>query len=215
VAEPELALPKAPILGYFSNISTPTRVRILAARAVFWLALLHFAFSAFILVLTALDIWHTASDLARWRGMAGLPGVPSITLRDLYKVLWYRGNFLDVIFFAVTLAPPLLLLFFSAPVRRGSKVPTVLTLIYLVPLTLLFGLATAIFAALILVLGLGTAGHPQPILLFWLFLFPVAILVILLLKDLCSFLQWIARQPTTDKPPLPFLPTSHANTSRT
>ena len=102
----------------------------------------------------------------------------------------------------------LLLGLVAAPVRRGRRVPALLALLYLVPLTILITLVIASGCAAILVFGLGIAGKPESGFLPWLLLLPLPIFIILLLKDLCSFLKWIAGQPAADKPPTPFLPPS-------
>jgi hypothetical protein len=209
MSEPETPLPKAPILSYLSNVSTPTRVRNIAARSGFWIGVVHFAFFSILFVLAAWDIWTTARDYIRWH-RAGwvMAAAPAVTLRDYYDALWVRGNYVYIIFLAITLAASLLLTVFSGPIRRGRKVPAVLALIYLVLFTSLIVFVAGVCISVVLVVGLGTAGKPQPVVLLWLLPAPVAILIILLLKDLCAFLFWIARNPTIEKPPTAFLPTT-------
>jgi hypothetical protein len=209
MSEPETPLPKAPILSYLSNVSTPTRVRSIAARSGFWIGIVHFAFFVVLFVLATWDIWSTARDYIRWRRVGwGLGAAPAVTLRDCYDALWVRGNYVYIVFLALTLGASLLLTVFSGAIRRGRRVPAVLALIYLVLFTSLTLFIAGVYISLILVIGLGATSRPQPVVLLWLLLAPVAILIILLLKDLCAFLFWIARNPLIEKPPTPFLPTT-------
>jgi hypothetical protein len=200
--DPNLPLPKAPILSYFTNTSSPTRVRILAARAVFWIALLNWVLATVILVQSILDIWGTARDFA---------GGPSVSFQDVLDALryslFYDNGFLEFSGLVLALAPALLLSIVSGPVRRGGRVAALLAFFYLMPLTVLITVTTASYGSLLLVMSLGIAGKAYPSYLVGFLLLPLPTLAILLLKDLCSFLRWIARQPAAEKPPPPFLPT--------
>jgi hypothetical protein len=199
-----VTLPRAPVLGYLTNISTPTRVRIVAARVVLVLAVLNLALAALTLVMTGWDCWQIAHDRAALRGVWGGPALPP-TLDDYRYALWHGPGIVAFVCFVFFMAPGIVLLFLSGPIRRGHKIPSILAVLYFVPLMLLSVLAAALFASEILVEVLGIAGRPHPAMCFWLVVLPVAVLVVLLLNDLCRFLIWIARNPMIDKPRVAFL----------
>jgi hypothetical protein len=189
-------LPQAQVLGYFSNLSTPTHVRIVAARAVFWIAILHFAAAALILFLTILPLWRY--PLARWNSW-----------RVVVNALEHQTSPPIVVLFITAATAALVLILVAIPIRKGRKVAAFLALFYLVPFLALITLITPAYAAYLLEFGLGLHGKSTPDLLYRLPILPIAIPIILLLKDLCACLRWIARQPTAEKPPVPFLPPIH------
>jgi hypothetical protein len=207
--EPTLSLPKAPVLGYFSSISSPTRVRVIAAGALFWLAVVHLDLAGLVFLIASWDIWQHAREYSFGRfGFAFYtPLIPS--LENFRDALQYDTGYLEPFYFVPALAPALLLFLVAAPVRRGRRIPTFLARLYLVPLTILITILTAIGTGAVLVFALGIPTRPEPGFLPWLLLLPLPVLFILLLNDLCSFLNWIARQPTAEKPPVSFLPAGH------
>jgi hypothetical protein len=212
MAEPETPLPRAPVLGYLSNMSTPTRVRVVAARGVLWVAMVLFLISTVLLVVTARDVWRTAVWLSLWRAAGG--GPPALTMRDVFDALVRPANLVHAVISVGSLLPPGLLIPVASPIRRGRRIPAIVALVGLVSMTLLLTLATATTASAILVVGVGWAGHAEPMYLLWLMPAPIAILVILLLGDLGRCLLWIARNPLIEKPPTPFLRQSVGPTSR-
>jgi hypothetical protein len=186
-------LPKAPILGYVSNISTPTRVRIVAARGVFWVGV-------FLFLLTAVLFYWLISNYWNFVGPPTFAGLmPSLEYYPEYAIYF----FLILIF---SFAPALFLVSFTASIRRGRRVPSVFAMLSLLPFTLFLTLATALFIGAILVDIFSDRRHFHFGNAPWLLLTPIAVLIILLLKDLCAFLIWIARHPAAEKPPQPFLP---------
>jgi hypothetical protein len=201
MTEPNVPLPKAPILGYLSNITTPTRVRILAARGVFGVGILFFALSAVLFVWLANRFMYSYTH--RWGGGGGI-------LNGISYVFNYHPEYL--VYFFLVLAflfmPALTLVGFAAAVRRGRQGPSVIATICLLPFTLALLIATAIFLGTIFLDIFDTRRYPHFSYALWLLLTPISVVVVLLIKDLCGFLIWIARNPAVEKPPTPFLPTA-------
>ena len=209
------SLPRAPVLAYLSNISTPTRVRIVVARVVLVFAILNLLVAALTLALAVWDVWKIAHELAAGRvfwwgpgrpppGLALGPGSP--TLSDYLEALRIGPGITALVYLSLFLTPGTAFLFLSGLIRRGGKIASILALFYFVPLMVLSLLATPMFASAILVDALGLAGRPHPIMYLWLLVIPAGVFIVLLLQDLCGFLRWIARNPMVDKPPVPFLP---------
>ena len=74
------------------------------------------------------------------------------------------------------------------------------------PLLLAILIVTAVVNSIALVWGLAIFGsHPAPEALLWLFTLPVGALLAALLKDLCGYLLWFARNPYSDKPKVDFI----------
>jgi len=205
----QISLPKAPILSYLSNVSTPTRARLIAARYVFWIGVLFFVLSMALFCWVGLEIWHYSSYMRFVRGARGVP-VPVDIWTRIKFALSYRYEY--VVYFFLILgflfAPGLVLVGFAAPIRRGRRVPSIVALIVLTPAILSIMLATATYMGAIFIDILGDHGRYHWGNAPWLVLTPIPVLVVLLLKDLCAFLFWIARQPQMEKPPQPFLPPS-------
>jgi hypothetical protein len=204
-------LPKAPVLGYLSNISTPTRVRVVAARVVLAFAILNLALAALALGFELWNIWQFAHNLAAGGWMGGRIVPPhSPALDDYLLALRIVLDVRTLLCLSLFPAPGIALLFLAGPIRRGRKAAGILALVYFLPLMLLLTLATALYGAAILVAALGFGSRPAPAMYVWLLLLPVGIVFVLLLSDLCGFLSWIARNPMVDKPPVAFLPMATA-----
>jgi hypothetical protein len=180
MSEPLPTLPKAPVLGYFSNISTPTRVRAITARIVFLIAILHFVGTAVFLLLTSGEFWEAIENY--------VPGVTSASV--VAELLIY------VFWFAVAFTVSTLLAVFSRAIRRGRRTAVFLTLIYLLFLTVVSGITTISFAVIFVVVSFrGAESIGQYLLPAVVFL---GVLVTLFLKELSSFLYWIARHPAAE-----------------
>jgi len=198
------SLPRAPVLGYLSNISTPTRVRIVTARVVLVFASINLFVAAWATARGSWDIWQLAHANAAMRvRWAFLPGPATPTIDEYIEAV--RENIGSVFLFGFCVTPGCMLLFLAGPIRRGRLIPSILAIAYFVPLAFLTALATAFATAMEFVMAVGL-GRPEPVKYLWLWILPVGAVIVLLLKDVCGFLWWIARNPMIDKPPETFLP---------
>jgi hypothetical protein len=211
MGDSQISLPKAPILSYLSNISTPTRVRIIAARGVFWIGIFFFVLSVVLFCWFGAEFWRVCSTAVFFgRGRVGPVHVDILT--RIKSTLSYRPYYV-IYFFLILLfllMPGLILFGIAAPIRRGRRVPSIIAMILLAPCILAAVWAATLFFGSVIVDIFGDHGRHHWNNAIWLILMPIPVLVILLLKDLCAFLFWIARNPTAEKPPTPFLPAGHA-----
>jgi hypothetical protein len=201
MTEPLTPLPKAPILSYLSNISTPTRVRLIAARGILVLAVLCLLLFAFVF------IWNASHLHAEVRWFA-YDRSRSPTLQDYVNVCWNIRRFFTIFLFDVILVftPGVILAILPRPVRAGRKVPCILAMTVVIPLVVVFALATLYIFCKTFVDIFNAVPRPDYSYAPWFLTAPIGVLGIVLLKDLCVILHWIARNPTVEKTPTPFLP---------
>ena len=193
-----MAMPKAPILGYVSNVTTPTRVRIVAARGVFWIGVLLGAMSVVLFFLLA------GRFVEHELGSGPLFSYP---LQEWIDGLKNSPGYLILVFLILfgVFTPALILMGFAAPIRRGRAAPSVIAMIPLVGIILFVMVATALFLGS-KVLDIFDRKDPDYGAAFSFVLLPIPVLIVLVLKDLCEFLLWIARNPIAEKPAVAFLP---------
>jgi hypothetical protein len=197
--QPDLAPPKAPILSYLSNISTPTRVRRLAAIGLAASSLFYWAGGGLLCWLLGTLVWGDAEYLAWSRG-AGTPTLPDFIGAG-------KEHLLLTALAGVVLAGALLEVLLAKPVHRGSRTASIMGLAMLLPVfpvVILLAAAMTSFALQILLDPRRESFRPC----LWLLALPAGVLLILLMKDLGACLLWIAHHPQADKPPVPFLPQS-------
>lgn len=208
--QPAVALPKAHLLSYVAAVSTPTKVRKMAFWGVLVAAGIQFAaaagFGFFYVRLVRIE-------LGRARGLVVFPGPifvppPPATAHNVLRAAVEAAR-------DVPLVPIAMLLFggtalfqaaLAAGVKRGNRLASLSECFALVPLAL----AMTLFAA-----GVGGAGmvnilgtlSPRdiPVGVFCLFASLLGAVLLGLMKDLAVFLLWIARNPLTEKTPVPFL----------
>jgi hypothetical protein len=218
------ALPQARILGYIGHVTTPTRVRTIAARLVSCLGWLHLLFAAWMLTLIVIYVTTRAPMYTAWRGHFWVrrplpvpapiaapvaPPVPGFT--D------YRSAFFDALritperFVGLLLTFPagLLLVLLAGTVRKGQRLGSILCIGGLVPLIAFLALVAAALGGQAVIYTFGIFRAERSLVAVpWLLATAFCCLLLLLLIDLCGYLRWIARHPTAEKPPVPFLPTS-------
>lgn len=203
---PTPALPQAGMLSYLTTATTPTRVRHIASRALRLTAFLHLAFAILIFLILA----YTAAKLAwiEYHEILRLFGTPTTIHELLSDVADEMPDGLAVLFLVVASATLGTAMWACAgPVSRGRKLPARFAVLTLIPdFLLLLILAMGAFT-FFLGKGFGLLDPPaNPWALLMLLPGALAILALLLLKDLAAFLLWIARNPITEKPPVKFLP---------
>ena len=205
-------LPAAPVLSYLATISTPTRVRIVAARCVLWIALLELATLLLGGLVVGYNIWEIAHVWARFSvafvGPMGPPGPPPAPgLREYVFAL--ERSLPTLMLLVALLAHFLPLLLLVRPIRKGHRTSCIAAAVLIGPLILpaLLGSVTCGLIALFRGMDIG-ARVPDRHYAMFLLLIPLAVgvLLVLLLQDLLSILLWIARNPMVDKPPAPFIP---------
>jgi hypothetical protein len=205
-------LPASHVLSYVANVSTPTRVRRVAAGAVLFLAIIEFCLAAICLARIAYAIFRDLALPTVWIGPPpGLPP-PGFTARNVIEAIrvsldmrWGEGLF----YLGAGIAFPLGVLhfFLSRAVRRGRPVASLFASTTLIPH--LFGLFVSASYGLgaALVMGFGLAHfHRSPYAWVALVSGLIAVVLLLTLKDVCLFLLWIARQPHAERPAVAILP---------
>ncbi len=205
---PPAPLPSAHVLSYLTNLNTPTRVRLVAARCTLLIGLLVFLLNMPLLLWAAYDLWRQYRSVRAWFG--------PLSWSDCYE--FFDTELLTLLFLAAFSGIALALALLSLPIRRAHRPACLAAILLLLPVVLVVLGATGSVASLGLFVGLDIgAVHPAPryeFLLLELFV-PIGILLTLLLKDLCGFLRWIAAHPIAEKPPEPFLPQNAATTAST
>jgi hypothetical protein len=192
-------LPRAHVLSYVATADSPTRVRQLAARGVLALAILHAMGAVFFLAVTAFDVVRIV------KFYYGIPlafrpptsEMVSEALKQSVAGIAFTVSFitLAVVCFACV-----------RPIRRARKAACWIAILAIVPPILAcFMLAAGLIGGPIFMMF---DGERNPLLLLLLIPGATAVLIILLLWDLCAFLSWIAKNPVTEKPPVPFIPPS-------
>jgi hypothetical protein len=198
------AVPHGAILSYVTNVSTPTRVRLVASRAVLFAGVVEALAALFLLLGLALIVWDRYNALRRWPIWMGAG--PTFNLRIAIEES-IRYYFLFYLLLAVSATTASLHLFFTRAVRRGGAKASILSAIALVPLMgVLFFTALSLWCAAMLV-GFGLfRTERSPIALLWFALGMVAVVQVLALKDVMTFLRWIAKNPQTERPTVAILP---------
>ncbi len=217
MSEPVLSpdtLPRAHVLSYITTVSTPTRVRIIAARVTLISGLLNVLIVVCLIVGASREVYRgavvrAAPGLVFFGGVALPPAPRPVELRDFIassgdymgRHPWWLGLLIFVMGGAIVLP-------MAAPaIRRGRRALSLLALFY-------FSIAAVIVGCLgVLVIcyyfAVQFTRYPRWHdwwALWWLLLIPVAAIPPVLLKDVCAFLLWIIRHPIAEKPPVPFLP---------
>jgi hypothetical protein len=207
-------LPRAPVLSYLVGLTSPTRVRKIAAVGCLLVGLTSLGL---LLLLVGLTLWQAYQEATRWgapltardflEALSNLPQYyfgyadsPAMLFNVCAKCPLYLRGFIACLLLCVALG----LLVFSRGVHRGRAAPCRLSAALLLPFGALMLPIILLPAGLGLVFGLGT--HPQPASLLLVLILPPGILLLLLLKDLFAYLMWIARVPAAEKPKVPFLP---------
>ena len=204
-------LPKAHVLNYVARVSTPTRVRRIAATCSVALAVVYFALAVtlggwlFTVIRNLMMARRFFPPFIRGRGF--LPP-PSPSFWDYVNVT--RLEFEEYPLPFLALAGCVLLgataAAFAGSVKGGKRTASYCVLATVVPLMIFAAVVTATYIAAAAV-DVFNLSPPRKLESAWYFLVvPIGALVILLMVDLCSFLWWIARNPITDKPAgaLPF-----------
>jgi hypothetical protein len=206
------ALPQAKVLSYVATVTTPTRVRVVAARAVLVWGIVNVAVGVGMAVMLGVMIqWEVERRAGRFVAGMFIGRRPPLTSRIseyLEAATRVLGNH-PIFFLAMSslLAGGMLYLGVFRGVRRGQKVSTGLAGAVLGPqiLALLAGTALVLSAAALEGIGLGFGGSARPLMLLWLLATPVAVLGILILHDVAEFLGWIRRNPMTERPGVRFI----------
>jgi hypothetical protein len=191
------ALPRSHVLSYVAAADSPTRVRQLAARAVLVLAVVHWIAAVVFLVILALDVLRIFTGYSS----LPLPFRPPVSEMVREALEQSTASIVFVVFF-VTFG----VVYFACarPIRRGRKAACRLAILAVVPLILACLMAAVGFIGLP-IFALLERDMP-PLLLLLLVPGAIFVLIVMLLGDLCGFLSWIAKNPITDKPPIPFIP---------
>ena len=204
-------LPRAPVLSYITGaVGTPTRVRRVAARATLMVGIVLLGMVLAWGCVEAVRVYELARLEAKFRPMrmlafghplAGGPALPASPTWDDYgyAVRIVLVNGVTVFWGLVALLPGLLLTTMSPGVRRGRAGPCVVSALCLLPYFAILALLTVLLPTAALMPR--EAWYLRLLVL----AVPVGVLMILLLKDLCGFLFWIARHPITEKPRLDFV----------
>jgi hypothetical protein len=194
---PVVPLPSATILNYISRADmTPTRVRILAARLV-WIA------AAAYLLATCFFAYGTVADFLDLQAQSA--GAP---LKIVLEEFWDDEAPLPiafVLFFTLTILAATM----AAGVKRGRKGPAIIALFVVIPLGFLFLALAGMLAIFAIFVGFAVGevrGGIRPLVLLLFIPAAIAVVLCLLVKDLCAYLFWIARHPDAEKPPIQFLP---------
>jgi amino acid transporter len=198
---PASALPHSHVLSYVASAESPTRVRLIAARVLKILGIVHGVAG---LGAMAMIVWWALEVYRDYYGLpAGLRLGPSIYLRRALED--GPAGWVVLLLYAATIATVLLAC--ARPVGRGRKAACYISVLGVVPLMLMSILAACGFAANAVVMGTPLGGFDwNPVYLILLLPFGLCVLGFLLLWDLTGFLRWIANHPITEKPPVAFLP---------
>jgi len=209
-------LPGGRLLNYVGSVNTPTRARRVASTAVMVVGVIQLIIAVVLVGFFVARVIDRARSYATWArsahvvglhgGLVVTPGSPmpedylKSTQRELEMIPPELVLGLPAAFFG------LLLLLFHRAVNRGQKVPCYLCLASVIPLMCAMAISSAGFGALGLMFGVGLFREPPS----WravpcLAGIVVCGLIVLLMKDLCGFLRWIAKQPSAEKPAVPFL----------
>ncbi len=193
-AEPAPApLPSATVLNYLSRTDlTPTRVRLIAARGVWVMAVVYLllALGAAYTVISILLSLYTAGMSFAWIRIDLARQIPRLLV------------------LGVSLTVGILCACLAGGVKRGRSGPAIVTMIAAIPGGLLLLLIAVVMGTFALLDGVGIGGPKGGAAPVWLLLLiPTAVMVVLclLVKDLCAFLFWIARHPEAEKPKIDFL----------
>ncbi len=203
------ALPHAPILSYLTQTKTLSRARRVTAVATSILGLLGTAIGAWILVSNALTVYGLAKHFA-----AGAP-ISRIDIGDAIDDLREQWQFafpvgirvfgtLEARITYVVLFgfPGMSLLLLVPLVWRGRAWACRMACVMVVPLMIVAVTATAGAVGWGLMFGLRPVEFNA---LVWLLTMPLGLFLVLLMKDLCAYLLWIARNPLTEKPGVHFV----------
>ena len=207
------ALPRAPVLAYLANVSTPTRARTVAALGTLVVAAGNLMLGLGIVVLTVwqvyrltwrwrvaptwTDYWEEAQRLDSWFFYRSVPW-------GLIDMVLSTGITTRIVLLAVLWIPALVLVILARDVYFGRRAASSVSLVMVMPVILVVALLTAIAGGGALVYGFGRV--PERAALWLLLVVPPGALLVLVLMDLCSYLRWIARAPLAEKPPVAFLP---------
>jgi len=199
------ALPSTVVLSYVANMSTPTRVRVVAARALMVWGGVNVLLGTWALAVVGTDVYRTAKDLARgrlgWLRMGGRrKAIPvSVNVHDVLQAVGQEIRYL--------ITGGLIHLWFSRGVRRGRRAATLLSIAALGPQIAVIVLLTALAICGIVLegLGFGFGRSARPMLLMWVTMLPVPVVGILVLHDVLKFLRWIRRNPMTERTGEPFI----------
>lgn len=188
-------LPRAPVLSYITRAATtPTRVRLVAAWGVLVVALVYGA----LMLACAYLIYQDLRNYLGWRWT---------TLQVIFECWQYSGTLqVETVFSGISLVMGCVLVILAGAVRRGRRLPSLAAAWCMFPLMLLIAAVVIVRGGMAIIEGAGLVGRAEPWAFWWLLIVPPGVLGILLLKDLCAYLFWIARNPISEKLPVDFLP---------
>ena len=206
------ALPKPHLLSYISTVSTPTKVRRVACvgmRVVAGIELLVALMLILYMGSVVRDVLIDRHAGGGWIGpggaMAPLPA--PITFREVFETtrgVTGRLPLFPLLAFLLCIVA-VFQLTMAGGVKRGHRLASVCEFFALGPLALIVALFVAHLSGLA---GVNFLEYPNdiPLGLRELLAVPAGALGLGLLSDLGGFLMWIARNPLTEKAPVPFLP---------
>ena len=210
------SLPRTHVLSYVSSISSPTRVRIVAARVTRLAGFLNAALGVLLAASIGWDTYRRAEMLAgAWIGPPGPifpphPVVRGMSVSVVLEALAFTVRHEPFMVFCLVVAASsaVFLWLMAAPIKRGASAASRATQAYFGAWIIPAFLATVSLG----VYAFARAGivvheqHPNRWALWWLFMLPVGSVAILILRDICVLLVWITRNPGAEKPRVPFLP---------
>lgn len=213
VQEAQAELPKAHVLSYVAAVTTPTKVRRVAARASMILGIVQFIGGGIILLPVGVETvlimvpsvvgWSMDGIYLAFESAAKYVAEPLNTLSQETGIPVNEIAFVAAISFAVL---GLVEMLSACRVRRGAKAACILSCWLLWLFLAWTAIGTALLASISLLVGVwgqGRASSHAPLLL--LLLVPVGVLLVLLVNDVCGYLLWIARNPIAEKPSVAFI----------
>ena len=195
IGDTETTLPRGIVLGYVAAITTPTRVRVVSSRVIFWFGIASAAVSLFFLSWVALWVYD---QIALWFGGPSWAGFAWALKRDEVRAaLVLPGAYfvLASLFWMLVI-----------PVRRGWPRACRTCVVLAAFLVLPISLAILMISTSAMVSALGLAGHRDYSELWRTLLLVPLPFIVLIFKDLCVFLGWIARNPIAERDASLFLP---------
>jgi hypothetical protein len=202
-APPAVALPNAQLLNYLGNVTTPTRVRRVASISIGVVSIPAFLLAAVCLLRPLL----TFIDLMTY-GSAGGGWFPRPLSFGEAAILVLRGSIGWLMLMCFFSMIGLFLMILSRLVSRGNAGACRAAIIPLVPcagLAFLGALYCGI-TCVVLAVPLWRVNRNLLVALLLFAGFWCCCVLILLVRDLITYLVWIARNPSTEKATVPFLP---------